>query len=113
MSPANVAPEDRDVHDPAAWEGQVHVSPAERAALGRLIAVGLKDSFRLFEQPAATFSWWDYRAGAFRRNHGLRIDLILASPALAARCVSCHIEREPRTWERPSDHAPVVARFDI
>jgi exodeoxyribonuclease-3 len=109
----NVAPEDRDVHDPAAWEGQVHVSPAERAALGRLIALGLKDSFRLFEQPVGTFSWWDYRAGAFRRNHGLRIDLILASPALAARCVSCHIEREPRTWERPSDHAPVVARFDI
>ena len=109
----NVAPEDRDVHDPAAWEGQVHVSPLEREALGKLMALGLKDSFRLFEQPGGTFSWWDYRAGAFRRNHGLRIDLILASPALAARCASCHIEREPRTWDRPSDHAPVVARFDI
>jgi exodeoxyribonuclease-3 len=109
----NVAPEDRDVHDPAAWEGQVHVSPPEREALARLMAVGMVDSFRLFEQPPQSFSWWDYRAGAFRRNHGLRIDLILASRGLADRCASCHIEREPRAWERPSDHAPVVARFDI
>jgi exodeoxyribonuclease-3 len=109
----NVAPEDRDVHDPAAWEGHVHVSPDERAALARLAALGLKDSFRLFEQPAASYSWWDYRAGAFRRNNGLRIDLILATDGLARTCQGCHIEREPRSWERPSDHAPVVARFDI
>ena len=109
----NVAPEDRDVHDPAAWEGHVHVSPEERAALARISALGLKDSFRLFEQPAGSYSWWDYRAGAFRRNNGLRIDLVLATASLATTCKGCHIEREPRTWERPSDHAPVVARFDI
>jgi exodeoxyribonuclease-3 len=109
----NVAPEDRDVHDPAAWEGQVHVSPAEREALARLQGTGLEDAFRLFEQPEQCYSWWDYRAGAFRRNHGLRIDLILASRAFSSLCRACYIEREPRTWERPSDHAPVVARFDI
>ena len=109
----NVAPEDRDVHDPAAWEGHVHVSPAEREALARLRSVGLEDTFRLFEQPDKSFSWWDYRAGAFRRNHGLRIDLILVSRAFSGHCKGCHVEREPRSWERPSDHAPVVARFDI
>lgn len=109
----NVAPEDRDVHDPAAWEGHVHVSPDERAALSQLSLLGLKDTFRQFEQPERSFSWWDYRAGAFRRNHGLRIDLILASENLVKACKGCHIEREPRTWERPSDHAPVVARFDL
>lgn len=109
----NVAPEDRDVHDPAAWEGHVHVSPPEREALSKLAGLGLKDSFRLFDQPERSYSWWDYRAGAFRRNNGLRIDLILASESLAGACRSCHIEREPRSWERPSDHAPVVAHFDI
>ena len=109
----NVAPEDRDVHDPAAWEGQVHVSPAEREALARLLGTGLEDTFRLFEQPENCYSWWDYRAGAFRRNHGLRIDLILANRAFCSLCRACYVEREPRTWERPSDHAPVVARFDI
>ncbi len=109
----NVAPEDRDVHDPAAWEGHVHVSPDERAALAQLSLLGLKDTFRKFEQPERSYSWWDYRAGAFRRNHGLRIDLILASENLVKACKGCQIEREPRTWERPSDHAPVVARFDL
>jgi exodeoxyribonuclease-3 len=109
----NIAPEDRDVHDPAAWEGSVHVSAPERAALARLVSLGLSDTFRLFDQPQSCYSWWDYRAGAFRRDHGLRIDLILANGALARTCSDCHIEREPRTWERPSDHAPVVARFDI
>ena len=109
----NVAPEDRDVHDPAAWEGQVHVSPEERAALASLTGLGLRDAFRLFQQPDGVYSWWDYRAGAFRRNHGLRIDLILVNEPLALACQSCRIEREPRTWERPSDHTPVVARFDI
>jgi exodeoxyribonuclease III len=107
----NIAPDDRDVHDPAKWAGQVLVSPAERAAYQELLALGLEDVFRRFEQPEATFSWWDYRMGGFRRNHGLRIDLVLASGALAADCVSAHVEREPRTWERPSDHAPVVAAF--
>jgi exodeoxyribonuclease-3 len=109
----NIAPEDRDVHDPKAWEGQVHVSPDERAALGRLRELGLVDVFRRFPQAEGTFSWWDYRAGAFRRNAGLRIDLILASPPLAERCTGCRVDRDPRRWERPSDHAPVVATFDL
>jgi exodeoxyribonuclease-3 len=109
----NIAPEARDVHDPAKWEGSVHVSAAEREALAAITALGLEDLFRRFEQPPGTYSWWDYRMGAFRRNHGLRIDLMLASPALAGRCRSCTIDRTPRAWERPSDHAPVVAAFDI
>jgi exodeoxyribonuclease-3 len=109
----NVAPEDRDVHDPKAWEGAIHVSPPERAALQALVHVGLADCFRLFDQPEKTFSWWDYRMLAFRRNAGLRIDLVLASAALARICVSCHIDKAPRRLERPSDHAPVVATFDI
>jgi exodeoxyribonuclease-3 len=109
----NVAPEDRDVHDPKAWEGSVHVSEPERAALRALLAAGLEDCFRRFAQPDKSFSWWDYRTMAFRRNAGLRIDLILASAALAQKCVACHIDRAPRKLERPSDHAPVVARFDI
>jgi exodeoxyribonuclease-3 len=109
----NVAPEDRDVHDPKAWEGSVHVSPPERAALAALTATGLEDCFRLFEQPEKSYSWWDYRMMAFRRNAGLRIDLILASPAIARKCGSCQIDKAPRKLERPSDHAPVVAVFDI
>lgn len=113
MGDFNIAPEDRDVHDPAAWEGSVHVSPAEREALQELQELGLADSFRLFDQPDASFSWWDYRRGAFRRNAGLRIDLILASKALARACTACATDVEPRSWERPSDHAPVVATFAI
>jgi len=109
----NIAPEDRDVHDPAAWAGSVHVSELEREALGRIAALGLSDVFRRFEQPEKSWSWWDYRMNAFRRDHGLRIDLMLASEALAARCTACTIDRTPRTWERPSDHAPVTATFDI
>ena len=109
----NIAPEDRDVHDPAAWEGSVHVSVPEREALARIAALGLSDLFRRFNQPKNAWSWWDYRMNAFRRDHGLRIDLMLASPALAERCTSCTIDRAPRTWERPSDHAPVTAAFDI
>lgn len=109
----NVAPEDRDVHDPAAWEGSVHVSAPEREALARIAAEGFTDLFRKFDQPARSWSWWDYRMGAFRRDHGLRIDLMLASAALAERCTACTIHREPRTWERPSDHVPVTATFDI
>jgi len=109
----NIAPEDRDVHDPAAWVGAVHVSEPERAALRALLQLGLVDVFRQFEQPPQTFSWWDYRAGSFRRNAGLRIDLILATKALAAHCRRCDIDRTPRSAERASDHAPVVASFDI
>jgi exodeoxyribonuclease-3 len=113
LGDCNIAPEDRDVHDPKAWEGQVLVSPAERAALGEVCALGLEDLFRRFEQAERSFSWWDYRAAAYRRNAGLRIDLILATPALAARCTACDIDRAPRGWERPSDHTPVIATFDL
>ncbi len=105
----NIAPEDRDVHDPKAWEGQVLVSPAEREAFRRLTGLGLRDGFRLFEQPDKSFSWWDYRMNGFKRNLGLRIDHILLSPALADHCSGCFIDLEPRRAERPSDHAPVVA----
>jgi exodeoxyribonuclease-3 len=105
----NIAPEDRDVHDPAAWEGAVHVSDKERAALAALVELGLVDSYRQFEQPEKTYSWWDYRQLAFRRNAGLRIDHILLSPKLAQRCSACTIDRAPRKWEQPSDHVPVIA----
>jgi exodeoxyribonuclease-3 len=108
----NIAPEDRDVHDPAAWQGQVLVSEAERVAFRRLESLELKDAFRLFEQPEKAFSWWDYRQMAFRRNMGLRIDHILLSPALAARCTACVIDKVPRKWEQPSDHTPVIATLD-
>jgi exodeoxyribonuclease-3 len=87
------------------------VSEPERAALRGLLALGLEDLFRRFEQPPGSFSWWDYRAGAFRRNRGLRIDLMLASKSLAERCTGARIDREPRAWERPTDHAPVLATF--
>lgn len=107
----NVAPDDRDVHDPEAWRGQILCSEEERARVHRMLALGLVDTFRLFEQEPGAFSWWDYRQGAFRRNRGLRIDLLLASPPLALRCLESTVDRAPRTWERPSDHAPVVARF--
>jgi len=109
----NIAPEDRDVHDPAAWVGSVHVSPEEREALQDTLAIGFVDLFRQFEQPPRSFSWWDYRAGGFRRNLGLRIDLLLASSALAERCRACTIDVEPRRSERASDHTPVIATFDI
>jgi exodeoxyribonuclease-3 len=113
LGDCNIAPEDRDVHDPKAWEGSVHVSEPEREALAALLATGLVDCFRLFEQPEKTFSWWDYRRMAFRRNAGLRIDLILASAEMARKCAECRIDKAPRRLERPSDHAPVLARFDI
>jgi exodeoxyribonuclease III len=107
----NVAPEDRDVHDPAAWVGSVHVSSEERAALRSVMDVGLVDAFRHFEQPEKSFSWWDYRQGSFRRNNGLRIDLILAHRDLMSRLLSCRIDVEPRRVERASDHTPVIAEF--
>jgi exodeoxyribonuclease-3 len=109
----NIAPDDRDVHDPAVWnEHSIHSSTGERAALRELMSIGLHDSFRLHSADAGQYSWWDYRAGAFRRNHGLRIDLVLVSDALRARCRASMIDREPRTWERPSDHAPVWIELD-
>lgn len=109
----NVAPEPIDVHDPAAWEGQVLFSADERAAFRRLLDTGIFDAFRLFPQPAGEYSWWDYRMGAFRRNHGLRIDHILVSADLRDACTSCRIDRGPRGRERPSDHAPVIAEFRL
>lgn len=105
----NIAPEAQDVHDPKQWEGQVLFSEPERAAFGALLSLGLKDAFRLFPQPEKSYTWWDYRMNAFRRNLGLRIDHILLSPALASACTACSIDREPRKAERPSDHAPLVA----
>ena len=107
----NIAPDDRDVHDPKAWEGQVLCSQSEREAFRRLIGLGLADSFRLFEQPEKTYSWWDYRMNAFRRNMGLRIDHVLLSGELAKACKSSVIDKEARKAERPSDHAPVVVEF--
>jgi len=109
----NVAPEDRDVHDPAAWAGSVHVSPEERAALARITSLELVDAFRHFEQPEKSFSWWDYRQGAFRRNNGLRIDLILVHRQLLPRLTGCRIDVEPRRIERASDHTPVIASFKL
>ena len=107
----NVAPTDADVHDPAAWAGGILVSDPERQAFRDLLDLGLSDTFRLFEQPPKIFSWWDYRQMGFRRNAGVRIDHILATPDLAARCSECIVDKEPRRWEKPSDHAPVVATF--
>jgi exodeoxyribonuclease-3 len=105
----NIAPEDRDVHDPKAWEGQNLVSPEERAHFVRLVELGLTDAFRKFEQPEKLFTWWDYRMLAFRRNAGLRIDHILLSAELAAQCSACEVDKVPRKWDQPSDHAPVIA----
>lgn len=107
----NIALEPEDVHDPAEWEGKVLFSEPERAALRELLELGFVDTYRLFPQEAGEFSWWDYRMNNFRRNRGLRIDLVLASTALAADCTAAYIDRTPRTWERPSDHTPVVAEF--
>ncbi len=109
----NIAPEDRDVHDPVAWKGQVLCSEPEREAFRKLLGLGLKDSFRLFAQPEKNFSWWDYRMMGFRRNHGLRIDHILLSEPLAVTCTESSIDRDMRKLERPSDHAPVTATVRI
>jgi exodeoxyribonuclease-3 len=102
----NIAPDDRDVHDPESWHEQVLCSTPEREALERILGLGLHDSFRLKDDSPGQFSWWDYRQAAFRRNLGLRIDLVLVSDALRSNVQSVGIDRVPRTWERPSDHAP-------
>jgi len=104
----NICPDDRDVYDPAAWGDAILCSPPERAALKAITDLGLHDSFRVLEPGAGHYSWWDYRQGAFRRNMGLRIDLILVGAALKSMIRSAAIDREPRRWERPSDHAPVT-----
>jgi exodeoxyribonuclease-3 len=108
MGDYNIAPEDRDVYDPVAWAGQIHCTPEERAHFQALLDLGLVDAFRLFEQPPKSWSWWDYRNLAFRKNQGLRIDHILVSGALKSRVQACVIDKLPRKNERPSDHAPVV-----
>lgn len=108
----NIAPEDRDVHDPAEWVGKVLCSDLERAALQRVTQLGFSDCFRLTDQPEKSFSWWDYRMNAFKRNRGLRIDHILISEALTKKCKNCSIDKAPRGLERPSDHTPVIAEFD-
>jgi exodeoxyribonuclease III len=109
----NIAPDERDVHDPEIWnDDHILTSRAEREALRRLLALGLHDGFRLHHDEAGHFSWWDYRQAAFRRNLGLRIDLTLVSDALRGRAVESGIDRGPRTWERPSDHAPAWLRLE-
>ena len=109
----NIAPEDRDCHDPAAWIGQILVSPKEREMFAKIIALGLHDSFRLFNTEPKNFTWWDYRMMGFRRNFGMRIDHILVSDALKSKCMSCEIDIAPRKLERPSDHTPVVLTLSI
>ncbi len=112
MGDFNIAPADRDTHDPDAWRDKILCSENERARLQNIEALGFTDTFRLFDQPDDSFSWWDYRAAAFRRKLGMRIDLILASTPMAERCSASDIDPEPRKLERPSDHAPVFAVFD-
>jgi exodeoxyribonuclease-3 len=109
----NIAPDDRDVYDPEKWGDDVLCSPLEREALGKLLKLGLTDVYRNFEQPQKSFSWWDYRRAGFQRDAGLRIDLILANDAMNSACQASYIDREPRTWERPSDHTPVIAEFSL
>jgi len=107
----NIAPEDRDVYDPEAWHEKILCSATERDALKKIQNLGLTDTFRLFEQEERTWSWWDYRMNMFRRKLGLRIDLVLASAAMANRCNASYVDIEPRRQERPSDHAPAIAEF--
>lgn len=109
----NIAPDPEDVHDPIEWEGKVLCSDKERAALKAIVDLGFVDSFRLHAQPEKSFSWWDYRMNAFKRNRGLRIDHIFVSQALSTKCERCYIDKSPRALERPSDHAPVVAEFGL
>ena len=113
MGDFNITPDDRDVHDPQAWRGKVLCSDEERGALQRLLDLGFVDTYRHFVQAPQHFSWWDYRAGGFRRNNGLRIDLILASTALMPSCTRAEIDIAPRRLERPSDHTPVLAQFTL
>jgi exodeoxyribonuclease III len=103
----NIAPDDRDVHDPRRWHEKILCSTPERGALASLLELGLHDGFRLHHDDGGHHSWWDYRLAAFQRGWGLRIDLVLVSESLRGRCTAAGIDLEPRTWERPSDHAPV------
>ncbi len=107
----NIAPADRDVHNPKSWKDKILCSVEERDGLKKICDIGFVDTFRQFEQEDQTFSWWDYRSGGYDKNMGLRIDLVLASTKLAEQCTASYIDPEPRGWERPSDHAPAVAEF--
>ena len=107
----NIAPNDRDVHNPKNWHERILCSTPERNALQKILNIGFADSFRLFEQEDQTYSWWDYRSGGFDKNMGLRIDLILSSNLLAEQCIASYVDPEPRGWERPSDHAPVISEY--
>jgi len=107
----NIAPDDRDVHNPKSWHERILCSTPERNALQKILDIGFIDSFRLFEQKERSYSWWDYRSGGFDKNMGLRIDLILVSQMLTEQCIASYVDSEPRAWERPSDHAPVVSEF--
>ncbi len=109
----NIAPTDDDVYAPEEWEGKILCSEPERSMFRSLVDTGLHDSFRKFDQPEKSYSWWDYRQAAFRRDMGMRIDHILASDAMNDKCIACDIDKEPRTWERPSDHTPVMATYDM
>jgi len=111
MGDFNIAPEDKDVHDPKVWVGQNLVSPEERAFFTQFQDMGLFDSFRLFEQEPKSFSWWDYRMMGFRRNAGMRIDHVMVSQELKEICTACKVDKVPRKWEQPSDHAPVILTF--
>jgi len=111
MGDFNIAPGDSDVYDPEAWQEHILCSTPERQALKRLLDLGLNDTFRLFEQEPELYSWWDYRAAGFRRNRGLRIDLVLSSESLSNQCKAAYIDKAPRKLERPSDHAPAVSEF--
>ena len=112
MGDFNIAPDDRDVHDPAVWNNDhILTSTAERGALRDLLDLGLHDGFRLHNDEGGVFSWWDYRQAAFRRNLGLRIDLTLVSDALKGATRDAGIDRTPRTWERASDHAPAFVQL--
>lgn len=107
----NIAPDDRDVWDPKGWEGNILVSPQERAAFQHLLALGLSDSFRLFDQPEKRYTWWDYRMLGFQKNHGLRIDHILVSDTLKGKIRAVDIDKAPRKWTKPSDHTPYWIEF--
>ena len=109
----NIVPEDRDIYDPEEWHEKILCSTPERKALQKIMDLGLTDTFRMFDQVDRSFSWWDYRAAGFRRDLGMRIDLVLASKAMAERCTAASIDKEPRRQERPSDHTPVIAEFEI
>lgn len=109
----NIAPEDRDIYDPVAWKDQILCSEPERDAFRTLLNIGLTDAFRLFDQPEKSFTWWDYRMMGYQRNRGIRLDHILLSSSLTHQCTSCTVDKTPRGWERPSDHAPVMAEFAI